>query len=242
MLDDISQTAGDASPAVVVDEPVRLSGIAVLGSHPATVAEAPFSDPSWLIYACSPHNVEHRKLPRVNEWFECHVPIEDPSRAFSYLKAVSEMPLVWMRDERALKSGLFKGGRAYPEQALRGTSRIESIKVPTEQYRQVIGADGKPTMAQVMERRQAEIPQFDGKFNPCMFTSSIAFMLAKAIDDCEKNSIPAIGIYGVMQASENEYVYQRPGIQYFIGEAMKRGIKVRIPEQSRLFDMPQWKW
>ena len=88
----------------------------------------------------------------------------------------------------------------------------------------------------------AEIPNGDGLFCPFMFTSSIAYMLAKAIADCEAAGIPQIGLWGIMQASENEYTYQRPGIQYFLSEATRRGIKVIANRESCLFDMPQWKW
>jgi hypothetical protein len=177
-----------------------IKGIAILGSHPATVMNAPFHDESWAIYACSPHNVEMRTLPRVDQWCELHDPIEDPTRAFGYLKAVSEMPVVWMRDKRAMASGHFKGARPYPEEEMRA------------------------------------------KFCPFMFTSSIAYMLAKAISDCEAQGIRQIGIWGVMQQSENEYTYQRPGIQYFIWEATRRGIKVVANRESCLFDPPKEKW
>jgi hypothetical protein len=206
----------------------RLTGIAILGSHPATVEAAPFADDGWLIYACSPHNVEKRKLPRVTEWFEVHDVIEDPTRAFGYLKAVSEMPFVWMRDQRALKSGNFPGARQYPEKELKGTSTRQRVKLPRP--------DGS------VEVREVEVPNNDGLFCPFQFTSSIAYMLAKAIADCERERIHQIGIWGVLQASETEYTYQRPGIQYFIWEAHRRGIKVLANRESCLFDMPTWKW
>lgn len=245
-------TALETSPAGSADAPAvasqKYTGIAILGSHPATVMNAPFGDPTWRIYACSPDNTPFGRsnkagyLPRVDEWFEVHDPIEDPTRCFGYLKAVSEMPFVWMRDKRALKSGLFKGAREYPEKLLKGTSTIQDIKAPTGQYRQVAGPDGKPAMAEVLERRRVEVPNHDGLFCPTMFTSSIAYMLAKAIVDCEEQGIRQIGLWGIMQASEGEYAYQRPGIQYFLHEAMKRGIKVIANRESCLFDMPQWKW
>lgn len=223
---DVEAADGESAPAA---PRTRLKGIAILGSHPATVGAAPFGDPEWAIYACSPHNVEVRTLPRVDQWFEVHAPyIEDATRSFQYLKAVSEMPFVWMRDQRALKSGLFKGAREYPEKELKGTSNIQKVKVPKP--------DGSA------EVRVVEVPNMDGRFCPYMFTSSIAYMLAKAIVDCEQHGIKQIGIWGVLQASEGEYTYQRPGIQYFLHQAMQRGIKVVANRESCLFDMPQWKW
>src|SRR5690348_3465881 len=45
--------------------------IAVLGSACSSVGLAPFHDPSWEIWGCSPAN---RDLPRVDVWFELHNP------------------------------------------------------------------------------------------------------------------------------------------------------------------------
>jgi hypothetical protein len=242
LLDETLESSAAGSVDAPAVAPTRHTGIAILGSHPATVMAAPFGDPSWRIYSCSPHNIEQRTLPRWDQWFEVHDTIEDPTRAFVYLKAVSEMPFVWMRDQRALASGRFPGARPYPEKELKGTSAFQEIKAPTGTFRKVQGPDGQPAMAEVMERRRTEIPNSDGLFSAHMFTSSIAYMLAKAIVDCEREGIPQIGLWGIMQASEGEYAYQRPGIQYFLWEAMKRGIKVIANRESCLFDMPQWKW
>lgn len=76
-------------------------------------------------------------------------------------------------------------------------------------------------------------------FGPFHFTSSIAFMLAKAIKDIEDGKAePLIGLWGIMQASPNEYAYQRPGVQHMIWEAVRRGIKVVAPDVSKLFEPP----
>lgn len=44
--------------------------IAILGSAPSSLALAPFDDPSWTIWACSPGAWPHVK--RVDRWFEIH--------------------------------------------------------------------------------------------------------------------------------------------------------------------------
>ena len=244
-IEDAEVVGGDKLPAT---PRVKTTGICVLGSHPITVDAAPYGDPSWAVYCCSADNTPFglnkraKSPPRVDQFFEMHMPLEDPSRPFPYLKFVSEMPFVWLRDERALKTGMFKGGHLFPEKELRGTFERETIKVPTGTLRQVAGPDGKPQLAEIMERREAEIPNMDGVFNPYAFTSSIAYMLAKAIVDCEQHGIKQIGLWGIMQQSDNEFVYQRPGIQYFLYEAIRRGIKVVANRESCLLDMPQWKW
>lgn len=239
MLDNLSETTTDITETGAQEAPssrlaswepdgTRHKMIAILGSHPATVMQAPFADPTVFIMACSPHNVEHRKLPRVDVFCELHDIVEDPTRAFGYLKAVSEMPVVLMRDKRALKSGNFPNAVAFPDAKLKGTSEFQRIKLPNP--------DGS------FEVRNVEVPKGDGMFCPFQFTSSIAYMLAKAIDDCEREGIKHIGLWGILQRSEGEYTYQRPGIQYFIWEATRRGIKVIANRESCLFDMPTWKW
>lgn len=222
------------APVAPVVSQAKLEGIAIVGSNPNTVGLAPCDDPAWAIYACSPDNTPYglnanaKALPRVDQWFEVHLPLEDPTRPFGYLQYVSKLPLVWMRDRRALKSGLFPGGRLYPEKELKGTSEMQKLQI------------GRPDGSK--EMRIAELPNMDGVFCPYMFTSSIAYMLAKAIVDCEAQGIKQIGLWGIMQQSETEYTYQRPGIQYFLSEAMRRGIRVMANRESCLFDMPAWKW
>jgi len=183
----------------LVESTSKYKGIAVLGSHPATVELAPFSDDGWKIYACSPHNFEHRKLPRFDAWFELHKPIADATRAYPYLRYLEtiDKPL-YMRDEEAM--------HLFPT----------AVKFPQE--------------------------EIEGIYGPFTLTSSIAYMLAKAIEDCVKEKIPAIGLWGIMQASETEYSYQRPGIQNLIWEATRRNIEVYAPDVSRLFDPPNNVW
>lgn len=251
-VDDSTAGSEALAPAVTVPaEPKAvIDSIAILGSNPQTVGAAPFGQSNWTINACSPdntpygHSREARPLPRVDEWFECHTPVEDPTRPFAYLAYIAQtMPLIWMRDKRALSSGFFKGARPYPEKELKGTSKFEVIQKPTGVFRPAKKVStGEHGFAEVMEEHKAEVPNGDGLFIPHMFTSSIAYMLAKAIVDCEQNKIHQIGLWGIMQQSDTEYTYQRPGIQYFLGEAQRRGIKIVANRESCLFDMPNWNW
>lgn len=61
------------SPELVKEEPVKepTRKIAVLGSAVSSAGLAPYNDPSWEIWGCSPAN---RDLPRVDVWFELHNP------------------------------------------------------------------------------------------------------------------------------------------------------------------------
>lgn len=62
------------------------------------------------------------------------------------------------------------------------------------------------------------------------FTSSIAFMIAFAMIRGAKE----ISLFGIDMKGGDEYAYQRPCVEYLIGFAKGRGIKVNIPEHSDL--------
>jgi hypothetical protein len=234
----ISSMAGtDEAPAIEVLDPLRTRQIAICGSNPHTVNMAPFTDPAVQIYCCSPDNspygfADHAKaLPRVDLSFELHDPVFDRSRPYAYLDWLRNVPKVYMRDRVALnmrtESGepLFPNAALYPEDRLRGVLETQPILARRP--------NGKPVDAFVrgtIQKRKV------GKFSPFHFTSSIAYMMAFAIDACDRDGIGEIGLYGILQQSKTEYDYQRPGIQYFIWEAERRGIKVLAPDVSMLFE------
>ena len=87
------------------------------------------------------------------------------------------------------------------------------------------------------EYPQAEMVERYGPF--FLETSSIAFILAKAIAHCEDNRVEGeddmIGLFGIMQSSPTEFTYQRPGIQYYIQRAVDAGIDVMCPAEAQLF-------
>jgi hypothetical protein len=62
------------------------------------------------------------------------------------------------------------------------------------------------------------------------WNSSIAYAMAMAIHEGAEE----IGIYGVDMKGDDEYGYQKPNMEYLIGLARGRGIKVHVPEKSPL--------
>ncbi len=50
--------------------------VAIIGTAPSSRLLAPFNDPSWEIWACSPGNMN--QLPRFDRWFELHVTLHWP--------------------------------------------------------------------------------------------------------------------------------------------------------------------
>lgn len=62
------------------------------------------------------------------------------------------------------------------------------------------------------------------------WNSSIAYALALAIHE----RADEIAIFGVDMSADDEYGYQRPNMEYLIGVARGKGIKVSIPDESPL--------
>ena len=62
------------------------------------------------------------------------------------------------------------------------------------------------------------------------WNSSIAYAMALAIHEHASE----IAIYGVDMDGSDEYAYQRPNMEYLIGVARGKGIKVFVPPQSAL--------
>jgi hypothetical protein len=80
------------------------------------------------------------------------------------------------------------------------------------------------------------------RFGPYFLdTSSIAYIMAHAILTMEergdKNNV--LGIFGCMQEGPSEFLYQRPGIQFFATIAWELGIDVAVPEESGI--LVPWK-
>lgn len=76
------------------------------------------------------------------------------------------------------------------------------------------------------------------KYSPYFFTSSIAWMMAHAIELITANANPnecKIGLWGVDMAANEEYEAQRAGLHYFALIAAKHGIEVGVPPESDLF-------
>lgn len=226
MLQKVHDTAAGRDLAPAASSSVRYKGIAVCGSHPATVAKAPFHDPAWLIYACSPDNSPHglasnaKALPRADVWFEIHRPVFDKTLPYGYLDWLRNIPRVYMRDTVAMNfrdqkgEPIFPTAMPYPDEQLRG--------------RKTVHPDGRVEFT-------------PGVFHRSCFKSSIGFMMAKAIIDCEEQGIGSIGLWGILQrGSKQEYELQRPSTQYFIEEAMRRGINVSVsPESGLMHDDPE---
>ena len=85
------------------------------------------------------------------------------------------------------------------------------------------------------------IDDLTSKYGTFFFTSSIAWMIACAIEDIldERSrhtfdQEDEIALYGVDMAASEEYGYQRAGCQHFLLLAADLGIKITVPPESDL--------
>ena len=79
------------------------------------------------------------------------------------------------------------------------------------------------------------VPWLD-KYEHGYYSSTFVYMLAYAIWQKETGARDwdNIDIYGFHTASQSEYFYQKPGAEFWLSQAMARGINVRIVENSPL--------
>jgi hypothetical protein len=83
---------GNATDATNATQPYLK--VAIVGTAPSSRDLAPFNDPSWEIWACSPGNA-HGVLPRADVWFEIHSNFlwpENQSYGIPYLN--------WIKDQK----------------------------------------------------------------------------------------------------------------------------------------------
>lgn len=175
--------------------------IAILGSAPSSLRLAPYADPTWKIWGCSPG--VYYIAPRTDAWFELHR-WEPPTAGkpdgqkpwFSpeYVQWMAKHPNVWM-----------------------------TAPVP-----EIPGSKALP------------VDDLLGKYGTYFFTSTIAWMIACAIEDIlEARAAGAdgpdvIGLWGIDMAANEEYGYQRAGCQHFLQLAALLGIEIVVPPESDL--------
>lgn len=74
------------------------------------------------------------------------------------------------------------------------------------------------------------MPAMVAKYGTWFFTSSIAFMLALALEEEPEE----IGLWGVCMADATEYGAQKNGVRFFLQLARMRGIKITLPAESEV--------
>lgn len=211
--------------------------IAVCGSAPSSVQLAPVQDASfneylggrpapqyppsqfinetWQIWGCSPG--AYGMLARADRWFELHR--YEPGKAWFSPEYVQFL--------QQFRGPVYTGG---PVEGL-----LNGIEYP--------------------------IARVEAEFGSYFLTSSLALMAALAIleiedarrarasgPQCVGEAFPGqitpggnvapekdvIGFFGVDMAAHEEWAMQRPGCQFFVMEALRRGIGILVPPESDL--------
>lgn len=94
-----------AKPEIpVVRQPLR---VALIGTAPSSRMLAPYNDPAWRIWGCSPGN---RDIPRADVWFELHGTLLWPENAHygvPYIEWLKGLKIpVYMQDQRYLPNAI----------------------------------------------------------------------------------------------------------------------------------------
>lgn len=160
--------------------------IALIGSAPSSVRNAPYHDPSWQVWGCSPGAYGVVPKGRSNIWWELHR-YEPGQPWFSpeYCQFLHDHPMVMVAEK----------------------------------------------VADIPNGYVLPVKDLTDKYSPYFFTSSIAWMMATAIELGAKK----IGLWGIDMAANEEYEAQRSGLHYFALIAAQKGIEVGVPPESDLF-------
>ncbi len=194
--------------------------IALLGSAPSSVGLAPFRDQSYQAYMGGKTQIQPMAPFIDDKWSiwacspGCYGRIERCDVFFELHRWEPGQP--WFSPEycqwlRQFKGPVYTGG--------------EVAELPTH--------------------RVYPIAAIEGEFSSYFLTSSLSLMFALAIyqlaqydEQRVRDNLPkeqhTIGMWGVDMAANDEYAYQRPGCQFFILEALRRGIEVYVPPESDL--------
>ncbi len=89
-------------------EPKKPLKIALIGTAPSSRHLAPFNDPEWTIWACSPGN--QGNIPRVDAWFEIHSNLLWPEcEAYGrpYIEWLKQQTFpIYMQDQRLIPNAI----------------------------------------------------------------------------------------------------------------------------------------
>ncbi len=181
--------------------------VAIVGFCGTSRDRTPYEDASFEIWGL---NRGYIFMLRADRWFDMHSPsirgweMRRPGTA-----AIKHMD--WLRDF---------GGPVYLHEA-EPDAIPNSITYPLQE----IAADLGPWVYRLDEHGA----QTDITSAPYL-TSSISYEIALAIYE----KFEEIHILGVDLNTESEYVWQKPGVEYLIGVATGRGIKVVLPDNCPL--------
>lgn len=187
-----AERAGESQERAQAEPPIAAPlKVAILGTAPSSRLLAPFHDPSFEIWACSPPN---KDLPRISAFFELHALVELLNPA---AREDMEPYINWLCEQK------------FP----------------------VFMQEKNVTVPNAVPLPKDELLAEHG---PHFMNSSVSWMVAYAL----KLGAKEIEIYGVDMAANGEYATQRAGLHYFFYEARRRGVTLKVPQESDLLRPP----
>jgi hypothetical protein len=181
--------------------------VAIVGFASSSRNQAPFDDTSFEIWGL---NSLYAFLPRWDRWYEIH-PREHIAKDLNRaeLKQLGTEHVDWLKKQ----SGPVEGEKFRPIYMQDHYDDIPaSVRWPREEINKWTTAMFGP---------QAELDYF---------TSTPGEMMAHAIFE----GAGEIHLYGIDLLQSEEYAYQRPGCEYWIGIARGLGIRVYVPQASAM--------
>jgi hypothetical protein len=186
--------------------------IALIGSAPSSMKLAPFGDPSWLIWGCSPG--VYFQAPRVDAWFEVH-------RWEPPVIGKPDQQVPWFSPEYCMWMSMLK----CPVWMLEHVPQIpNSTALPWQDLVRKYGHFFFNSSLSWMCAMAIEAIKLNRQL--------LAEGDARAIKSAEPDMI---GFWGVdMAADEEQYTGQKAGCQFFATLAASLDIKVITPPESDL--------
>lgn len=112
-----------------------------------------------------------------------------------------------------------------------GSARIENYVAFLNEQPSVIALVAQE---QLPNAELLDVPALYSRFGPYFFSSTMSWMMGRAIMLCEAQPkvSHSIGLWGIDCTALEEYQVQRPGVQFFINEAQRAGIQIVVPLES----------
>lgn len=189
--------------------------VAIVGFASSSRNDAPFNDPTFEVWGL---NSLYAMIPNTwRRWFEIH-----PKEHFTKDLNRAELKQIGVDHFEWLKS-------------LPGPTASASSDAPVIQYRPVYMQEAYEDIPASVAWPRDEINEWSRRMfgqdsEVDYFTSTPGQMVATAIFF----GFSEIHLYGVDLLQDEEYAYQRPGCEYWLGIARGMGIKVVVPKSSAL--------
>ena len=182
--------------------------VAVLGSAPSSLGLAPFGDPAWQIWGCSPGVYYQCGSP--NAWFELHrweppvIGVAEKQRTWFSPEYVQWMA---MRDPAKCPVWMYEAVPEIPA----------SRPLPIDELCQDFGTFFFTSSISIM-----------------IALAIRGILQEREQSQRDSQGADAIGLFGVDMTATEEYGYQRAGCQHFLLLAADLGIEVVVPPESDL--------